>query len=127
MAGPSVGGAYLVRVAIEDVGDAPRSRGDDAPPTVRPGPCEPVLRVLDRSRRDYRRKCTVSAATLSLPAQLEETRVPFRPRPVNDFVEAGLNHAQVEGLILKYLLSVGVASGRQVAEELGLPFGPFPE
>ena len=30
-------------------------------------------------------------------------------------------------LVLKFLSSVGIASGRRVASELGLPFGPFPE
>jgi predicted ATPase with chaperone activity len=69
----------------------------------------------------------VSVATIAQPKRAEEARAPFRPRPVTDFEQAGLNYAQIEGLILKYLLSIGVASGRQIAEELGLPFGPFPE
>ena len=51
----------------------------------------------------------------------------FRPKPAPDFEAAGLNFAMVEGLILKFLLNVGVASGRKIAEELGLSFGPFPE
>jgi predicted ATPase with chaperone activity len=38
-----------------------------------------------------------------------------------------LNVAQVEALILKLLLSVGTASGRRVADEMGLPFGAFPD
>ncbi|HMB05659.1 MAG TPA: AAA family ATPase, partial [Isosphaeraceae bacterium] len=69
----------------------------------------------------------MSVATLSLPPRIDERRILFRPRPVPDFEDAGLNFAQVEGLILKFLLNVGVASGRQIAHELGLPFGPFPE
>ena len=52
---------------------------------------------------------------------------PFRPRPVASFDQAGLNFAQVESLVLKFLMNIGVASGRRIAEELGLPFGPFPE
>ncbi|MEJ7640442.1 MAG: AAA family ATPase [Singulisphaera sp.] len=43
------------------------------------------------------------------------------------FEEAGLNPAQVEGLILKFLLGIGVSSGRRIAGELGLPFNPFPD
>ena len=43
------------------------------------------------------------------------------------FEEAGLNPAQVEGLVLKFLLGIGIASGRRIADELGLPFGPFPD
>lgn len=53
--------------------------------------------------------------------------VQFRPLAPSSFEEAGLNFAQVEGLVLKFLISIGVASGRRIAEELGLPFGSFPE
>ena len=52
---------------------------------------------------------------------------PFRPRPVRDFQEAGLTPASIEGLVLKYLLGIGAATGRKIAEELGLPFGAFPD
>jgi hypothetical protein len=72
-----------------------------------------------------------SATQLSVPSTVpalsDRPRQVFRPKPVSDFVEAGLNHAQVEGLILKFLVNIGVASGRRIADELGLPFGPFPE
>ena len=33
----------------------------------------------------------------------------------------------VESLVLKFLLNTGMASGRRIAAELGLPFGPFPD
>lgn len=55
------------------------------------------------------------------------TREVFRPKPVRDFQEAGLSLAQVEGLVLKYLMGAGFATGRRIAEELGLPFGAFPD
>ncbi len=51
----------------------------------------------------------------------------FRPPAVNSFMEAGLNPNQIEALVLKFLLNVGMATGRLIAEELGLPFGPFPD
>jgi predicted ATPase with chaperone activity len=54
-------------------------------------------------------------------------KVPFRPEPVSDFEAAGLNTAQVESLVLKFLLNVGTVSGRRIADELGLPFGAFPD
>ncbi|MGA9925896.1 MAG: AAA family ATPase, partial [Isosphaeraceae bacterium] len=54
-------------------------------------------------------------------------RPAFHPRMVNTFEEAGLSHAMVESLILKFLLNLGTASGRRISAELGLPFGPFPE
>ncbi|MDR3633028.1 MAG: AAA family ATPase [Isosphaeraceae bacterium] len=69
----------------------------------------------------------MSVASIStLPSVIEPAKAPFRPKPVYEFEEAGLNHTQVESLILKYLAAIGVASGRKIAIELGLPFGPFP-
>ena len=65
--------------------------------------------------------------TSTVPARIAASPAPFRPLAVSDFQEAGLNVAQVESLVLKFLVNIGVASGRRVAEELGLPFGPFPE
>lgn len=67
--------------------------------------------------------------TLAEPTTVNPTaaRSTFRPRPVASFDEAGLTFGQVESLILKFLLNASVASGRRIAEELGLPFGPFPE
>lgn len=67
------------------------------------------------------------AEITTVPQPLSAPKVAFRPRPVADFVAAGLHSAQVESLVLKFLLNIGVASGRRIAEELGLPFGPFPE
>ena len=54
-------------------------------------------------------------------------RTAFHPEPVTTFEEAGLDYAMVESLVLKFLLNLGTASGRRIAAELGLPFGPFPE
>jgi predicted ATPase with chaperone activity len=54
-------------------------------------------------------------------------RPAFYPRAVSTFEDAGLNHALVESLVLKFLVNIGTASGRRIAAELGLPFGPFPE
>jgi predicted ATPase with chaperone activity len=63
----------------------------------------------------------------TVPQPIATQRVPFRPKSVSSFEEAGLNNAQIESLILKFLLNIGNASGRRIADELGLPFGPFPE
>jgi predicted ATPase with chaperone activity len=51
----------------------------------------------------------------------------FRPEPISSFEDAGLNQTSVESLVLKFLFNVGVATGRRIAHELGLPFGLFPE
>ena len=52
---------------------------------------------------------------------------PFVPRAVANFEETGLSHAMIESLILKFLVNAGTATGRRIAAELGLPFGPFPD
>jgi hypothetical protein len=67
------------------------------------------------------------AAPSTLPSiDLNETPK-FRPKPTTDFATAGLTPAQVESLVLKFLLNIGIATGRRIADELGLPFAPFPE
>ncbi len=62
-----------------------------------------------------------------LPSMTPSESSAFRPKPPVDFLSAGLAPAQIESLVLKFLLGVGVATGRRVADELGLPFGPFPD
>ena len=69
----------------------------------------------------------MSSSPSTIPAFDTEKSAVFRPKPAADFVSAGLNPALVESLVLKFLLGVGVSSGRRIADELGLPFGPFPE
>jgi predicted ATPase with chaperone activity len=51
----------------------------------------------------------------------------FYPRIPTSFEDAGLNSAIIEGLVLKYLVNCGMAKGRRIAAELGLPFLPFPD
>lgn len=47
---------------------------------------------------------------------------PFVPREPASFREAGLSESEVEALILKFLLSRGDATGREIAEQVRLPF-----
>src|SRR5215831_9735722 len=54
-------------------------------------------------------------------------KTPFVPRAVTSFEETGLSHAIIESLVLKFLVNTGTATGRRIAAELGLPFGPFPD
>ncbi len=62
-----------------------------------------------------------------LPSFDTGTSETFRPRPAGTFEDAGLTPALVESLVLKFLVGAGEASGRRIADELGLPFSPFPE
>ena len=73
--------------------------------------------------------CLLSASasaviTRSTPAN---GKAAFHPHTPSSFEDAGLNAAIVEALVLKFLVNSGMASGRRIAAELGLPFRPFPE
>lgn len=52
----------------------------------------------------------------------EEEQPEFLPLEPNSYTEAHVTEGQVEALALKYLLAIGTASGRQVADQLKLPF-----
>ncbi len=71
----------------------------------------------------------VSVSVQSLPGRVAGSngKSAFYPRAVETFEEAGLNPAMIEGLVLKFLLNNGMAPGRRIASELGMPFGPFPD
>ncbi|MBC8351960.1 MAG: AAA family ATPase [Planctomycetes bacterium] len=47
----------------------------------------------------------------------------FFPSEPQSLRESGLSFAEVEGLILKYLLNCGTAAGRHIANQIKLPFG----
>jgi DNA-binding PadR family transcriptional regulator len=46
----------------------------------------------------------------------------FLPVELSSFAQAGLTDSQVEALILKFLLNRGTASGREIADQIRLPF-----
>jgi predicted ATPase with chaperone activity len=58
-------------------------------------------------------------AAVTAPSQPEEDFIPQEPATIHD---AGLTDSEVEALILKYLLSRGDATGRDVADQVRLPF-----
>jgi predicted ATPase with chaperone activity len=70
---------------------------------------------------------SVSAPPVVGPRSATNGKASFYPRAPSSFEEAGLNAAIVEGLVFKFLVNSGMARGRRIAAELGLPFRPFPE
>ena len=70
---------------------------------------------------------TADAVTAAvLPLQRRPSRAEthgFFPSEPQSLQDAGLNFAEVEGLILKFLLNRGTASGRHIASQIKLPFG----
>ncbi len=69
----------------------------------------------------------LTASLLESRRKSTNGRPSFYPRAVDSFEAAGLNDTIIESLVLKFLLNIGMASGRRIAAELGLPFGPFPD
>ena len=71
----------------------------------------------------------MSATATAVPGSTSTSngKAPFHPRTPSSFEEAGLNSAIVESLVFKFLVNTGMARGRRIAAELGLPFGPFPD
>ena len=67
------------------------------------------------------------ASAVLTPSSTSNGKPLFHPRAPTSFEEAGLNAAIVEGLVFKYLVNCGMARGRRIAQELGLPFRPFPD
>ncbi len=56
------------------------------------------------------------------PVSVEETLAGFVPLEPESFESAQITEGQVESLLLKYLLAVGTATGRSVAEQCKMPF-----
>lgn len=73
------------------------------PPPAKPAPAAPAV---------VRPPNSASAA----PQQ-------FTPREPASFRDAGLREPQVEALVLKFLLNSGGNTGREIAQQLALPFG----
>lgn len=66
------------------------------------------------------------AATTPGSANFESPNEYFPPEPIS-FREARLPESEVESLVLKFLLARGDASGREVSEQVKLPFGLIEE
>ncbi len=72
-----------------------------------------------------------AAPTVAPPAVRQESsadrdqnaRSSFVPREPHSFREAGLGDRQVEALVLKFLLNTGGNTGREIANQVALPFG----
>lgn len=91
----------------------------DAPAAATP--TAPARRSIEPVEERVEAK-PVPAEAPKTPAEAanpEELFIPLEPR---SFKEARLNEAEAESIALKYLLSVGSATGRETAEQLKLPF-----
>ena len=65
---------------------------------------------------------TPSAPPAAKAADLARASTVFVPREPTSFAEAGLREPQVEALVLKFLLNTGGNTGREIAEQIALPF-----
>jgi hypothetical protein len=60
--------------------------------------------------------------SVASPPESQTTNQEFTPREPTDLQDAGLTDTAVEALILKYLVTRGDASGRQISDQVKLPF-----
>ena len=60
--------------------------------------------------------------TIVNPAVEDRHGSGFRPAPPRSFQEAGVSETVIEELIVKYLLAIGEASGREITSQVRLPF-----
>ena len=65
----------------------------------------------------------VAAAPTSTAKTESDRDCPFRPVEPSSFLEAVLNDTEVEHLIAKFLFTRGESTGRQISEQIKLPFG----
>jgi hypothetical protein len=79
---------------------------------------EPLLERI-RQLAKSRHAAAERSATTHPAAPREDV---FVPREPESFEEAALTDTEVESLILKYLLARGEASGREIADQVKLPF-----
>jgi hypothetical protein len=56
------------------------------------------------------------------PKPAQQMAAGFVPPVPNQLADVGLEQEQIEAIALKYLLNRGTCAGRQLAEQLGLPF-----
>ena len=114
----------LARLAIgveTGAGPDPFSQLEAAEPDHEPSEEEQKLDAL------LNRINTLAGKEGGEPADAEQTDSPadddeFLPVEPSSFREAQLTDTEVEALSLKFLLAVGDASGREVAEQICLPF-----
>jgi DNA-binding PadR family transcriptional regulator len=107
---PEAPGAVVV--AEKPAGDA----GDDKLDAI-------LGRIKSLSAQSKTPAAAVAVAPVAPPLVTDDF-LPFEPAT---FREAQLNEAEVEALILKYLLSCGSATGRDIADQVKLAFKPVEE
>lgn len=81
--------------------------------------------ILKRIKQMTTASHDVPSSSENAPTPPEEyltTEDSFIPREPESFLDAGLNESEVEALILKYLLARGDVNGREIAEQVKLPF-----
>ncbi len=80
------------------------------------------IRGLTAASKPQHHAATRPPVGASAPARSEDLKHGFFPEEPPTFHAAGLTDSEVEALILKYLLGRGDAAGRDVADQLKLPF-----
>ncbi len=115
-------GVFRRQLAAVVVDPSLGQEGDD--------PCWAVAATQPRrtSRRNAEKRADEGDGAASDPIAQERRALtqppgPFVPIAPRDFAEAGLTESQGEALLLKLLLNRGTATGREMSDQVKLPFG----
>jgi len=73
-------------------------------------------------REGKERKTAARSKQETIPQRGSMVGGEFVPLAPARLADSGISDSQIEGLILKYLLNVGTASGRDISDQLKLPF-----
>jgi hypothetical protein len=94
-----------------------------------------LARIKEITTNSTPRKVASAASSAARPepapdssasaAEIAENEERFFPPDPDSFQKAGLTESEIEAMILKYLLARGDASGRDVSEQIKLPFVPL--
>ncbi len=107
--------------AQETAAEAEATAESPSAPAVHPE--EPVRCTRPLSRKELVPEGKPAAQAGGSPTRAENPfNTPFVPPEPQTLADTGLAQVQIEALAMKYLLALGAATGRQVAQQLQLPF-----
>ncbi len=96
---------------------------ESSPPVPQIHPEEPIRCTRPLSRKELVPQEKSADQAPESPQQADNPfNTPFVPPEPQTLEDTGLAQVQIEALAMKYLLALGAATGRQVAQQLQLPF-----
>ena len=95
----------------------------EPPKPSRPAPARPPTAERPASKSLAKPSVVPATPTAGEEGQERDKDCPYRPVEPTSFEEARLTESEVEQLIAKYLFARAEATGREISEQIKLPFG----